>query len=417
MQPSLRQGMQAVGCCCDSIQSISQPQTQEQAVAFSLYSNSGCRLQFVESNYSRKRGATVSHLALHDDELEPLRFCRVPDHVAQDRVCKWPDNDVGWAVHATVPGFTEDEFIETAFAVYRTLASACGIKPRMVQERMARVVLDVRSIDGDSGVLAESELPCGNVRQCHQWYDVGERWLKQGAKQKGIYLYLVILHETMHALGIGHAPQGVRAVIAPFYDPALVDLTPYDVQQLTIRYGLPAAPLPPVIPPVIPPVPLPPVLPPVIPPVPLPPVIPPVVPPIVPGGGFTMIQLLALLAKLGPIIDVVIKLFQSGQLQVIFEVLKKIGEALGSLPPSALKQAVNLISKEDLKANIAKGLAIGDLLVALTPGDSDDRLLAVLKQVLNTDWVLDLIVRLASYKSSEVERLIDQVISQTVVNV
>lgn len=322
----------------------------------------------------------MSHLALHEETDEPIRYCRVPDQAGTGRLCKWPDAAIGWAVHATVPGFTEDEFIETAFAVYRRLSEACGIKPTMTQERIARIVLDVRAIDGDSGVLAESELPCGAVKQCHQWYDVGERWLKLGVQQKGVYLYLVILHETMHALGIPHAPQGVRAVIASYYDATLLDLTAYDVEQLQLRYGPPFKPTPPATP------------------------TNPTTPSNPEGGSFMgkLLPLLNLLASLGPIIKVIVDLANSGQLAKILEVIKSLGDALGALPPSALKSTQSLVSKDDLKARLQEALAIARMLTAWTPTQADDDLVKSLERVLLTDWVLDILLRVSSYKDEYV---------------
>lgn len=326
----------------------------------------------------------MSHLALQDET--PFRFCKVPDHVGTDRLCKWPDPDIGWSMaDSSVPGFTEDEFIETAFKVFETLRNACGIRPKMTQLRNARIVLDVRAIDGPNGVLAESELPCGNPKQCHQWYDVGEKWLKTGSRERGIFLYLVMLHELMHALGVGHAPQGVKAVIAPFYDADLIDLMPYDIEQLQTRYGPPFKPVPPVVPTPIPQ------------PKPNDPNA---------GGGIMgkLLPLLTLLAQLGPVLKVIVDLVNSGQLNKIMDVLKTFSDLLGALPTSAMKTKQAEVSKDDLKARLKEAIGIAKLLAAWTPTQADDDLVKSLEQVFLTDWVLELLLRASSYKSDYVEQ-------------
>lgn len=178
---------------------------------------------------------------LEDYELEGVRVCGVPDHLGQGDNCRWPDGDIRWAVQRLIPGVTLEQFETTLASVYAHLAEHCGITPRKVEQvRDARIASGSEKIDGPSNVLAWSELPCGNKQQCLQAYDSSEQW--SVAKQDGkIWLWMVVLHEVMHALGVPHAPAGVTAVIAPTYNPKLAGLQSYDIQQLQKRYGPPKA--------------------------------------------------------------------------------------------------------------------------------------------------------------------------------
>ena len=174
------------------------------------------------------------------DEL--IRFCSTEDEIAQERLCKWPDNDVPLAVIAVPPGLTEAQFEGVFGWVAEQINAACGAKLYQIETaRLARVLPGTRKIDGPSGVLAESQLPCGNVIQCLQWYDGGEHWEVNWppVDRQKINLNLVALHEVMHALGIPHAPQNMDAVIAPYYNADLRGLRPYDVAELRRRYGPP----------------------------------------------------------------------------------------------------------------------------------------------------------------------------------
>lgn len=222
---------------------------------------------------------------------EPIRVCGVPDFLGTGQVCKWPDGDIGWGATALPPGVTEEQFTACAMWALNEIARHCGIRPRLVQSMAdrPRILSGVRAIDGPMGVLAESELPCGNVTLCRQWYDTGEHWSVEllAIRSGNIPLWLVMLHELMHALGLPHAPDGVKAVMAPMLDTTLRECQPWDIQQLQLRYGPPVT-QPPVMPPVPTPIPT---------PVPIP------TPSPVPGGFMgNLASLLALLAKLGPLL-------------------------------------------------------------------------------------------------------------------
>lgn len=173
---------------------------------------------------------------------EPTFVCGVPDHFGLgDSLCGWPDHAVSWALMEALPVLGEQRQRELKTAVFAHIAENCGIVPsEAAQAVKARVLVYTRPIDGSGRVLAESELPCGQVTQCRQWFDTSEAW--SGAwpwDGKGIPYYLTDLHETMHALGLPHAPSGVKAVMAPFLDTTLTGLQPWDIAELQKRYGKP----------------------------------------------------------------------------------------------------------------------------------------------------------------------------------
>ena len=147
---------------------------------------------------------------------DSIRVCGVPDHYGTSE-CKWPDGDIPWTITSVIPGFTFESMKAAAAEAFARLAAVCGIMPRYTETaREARILLGTANMDGPSGVLADSQLPCGGVRQCVQRYDVGERWTVDDGRASGrIDLTRVMAHEIMHALGVGHLPAGSPNLIAP----------------------------------------------------------------------------------------------------------------------------------------------------------------------------------------------------------
>jgi len=148
---------------------------------------------------------------------------------------------------------------------------------------------DAYPFDGPGGVLAHTFYPApinGEPVAGDMHFDADESWHAGTA----VDLFSVALHETGHALGLGHS-SNPGAVMYPYYR-MQTGLTSDDIAGIQALYGAIGAPpvAPPATPPVQPPV-LPPVEPPVQPPAAAPPVQPPAAaPPVQPPAAAPPVQ-------------------------------------------------------------------------------------------------------------------------------
>lgn len=183
-----------------------------------------------------------------EDHMEAPRFCSHPDVMeARATVCKWQNKNISWSVTATPPGLAQEAVVEAYTEAFRRWSKVCGIIPQYNPGNpQAMIVMGVRSIDGSFGVLAESELPCGNVRQCRQWYDSGEQWGifdGRGPGGRKIDIIRVATHELGHALGMDHI--GAGNLLAPTYSESIWEPQAGDIREMQGRYGPPSATPPP----------------------------------------------------------------------------------------------------------------------------------------------------------------------------
>lgn len=177
------------------------------------------------------------------------RICGVSDAIGQGGDCRWPDGDVSWTIVSVIPGFTFEAMKAVVQTAFDRLAAVCGIVPRYTDTaRTARIVINAASMDGPSGVLADSMLPCGNTRQCVQRYDSGEKWtIDDGPAAGRIDLTRVVAHELGHACGISHIGPG--NLMSPTYSQTIIGPQAGDIAELRRRYGPPKSrPIPPIIP-------------------------------------------------------------------------------------------------------------------------------------------------------------------------
>lgn len=182
----------------------------------------------------------LSNLGDVEDHIYEPRVCSLPDVMPIGAtVCKWPDPNITWDIVADIKGLTRDQVQAGVTEALNRWKKVCGIKPQFTPGNAnARILVGSRGIDGPMGVLAESELPCGNVRQCHQWFDNGEPWgIFNGAGQ-GIDFVRVAMHELGHALGMNHIGSG--NLLAPTYSQTIWDAKPGDIAEMQARYGPPA---------------------------------------------------------------------------------------------------------------------------------------------------------------------------------
>lgn len=175
-------------------------------------------------------------------ETEPIQICMVPDHIGSGDNCRWPDGDIPYAIANLLPGIGEADMRKMLAEVYDHIASECGITPREIETAAkARILLTTGHIDGPGGTLAWAYLPCGNLKQSLQKYDTGERqWViwPNGPFPRGtIDAWRVILHETIHSLGVEHGQD----IMKPAVDPNVSRIGAWTRNQLRRRYGGPKA--------------------------------------------------------------------------------------------------------------------------------------------------------------------------------
>lgn len=187
-----------------------------------------------------------------ESHTQEPRFCAHPDVMeAKATMCKWPTKNITWSVLATPPGLDQAEVVEAYAQAFQRWAAVCGINPQYQPgNSSAMIVMGTRRIDGSFGVLAESELPCGNVRQCRQWYDTSEQWAifdGRGPGGRKIDIRRVAAHELAHALGMDHI--GAGNLLAPTYSESIWEPQAGDIREMQNRYGKPSSTEPPPPPP------------------------------------------------------------------------------------------------------------------------------------------------------------------------
>jgi hypothetical protein len=188
---------------------------------------------------------------MSDDEI---LICGVPEEklaYAEAAVCQWPrgaggTTQITWSIADPIPGMTFEAQKAAASVAFSALAEVCGIRHEYTDNaRTAMIVMTAGRIDGPSGTLAWSELPCGSPKQLGQKYDTSEQWVIafDQVPQRGIDITRVFAHELGHALGLSHGPSG--NLLAPAYSPRVSRPQAWDIEQLQARYGPPVRPVPP----------------------------------------------------------------------------------------------------------------------------------------------------------------------------
>lgn len=172
---------------------------------------------------------------------QPIHICGVPESalaVAAAQVCKWPFHQLTWSVADPLPGLSDDAWQEAFRLALSYWSAVCWLDFEYTPNaRTAHILATAGRIDGPSGTLAWSELPCGNPRQLTQKYDTGEqRWVVSESPRGGeLDIVRVVCHEVGHALGMQHI--GAGNLLAPTYSASIRRPQPGDVAEMVRRYG------------------------------------------------------------------------------------------------------------------------------------------------------------------------------------
>lgn len=158
-----------------------------------------------------------------------------------------------WSLNFSRLGQLSDmDFKDAATAWFKEISDCCDrLFEYTSNPRMANILYTVQRLDGRNSVLADMQIPVGNVTPDTQLtgrFDDSEAWTLATTPGQGeIGAYPVGLHETEHAMGLGHKPTSVTApaLIAPIYNPLIRNLQAADIAEFQRRYGKSATAQPP----------------------------------------------------------------------------------------------------------------------------------------------------------------------------
>lgn len=194
---------------------------------------------------------------------DPLRLA-----MAESQVCAFPRNRdggpvrIGWYYTGILPGWSEGNQRAAFVEAWQAWEEVCGLQAIWFDSSSKAlgyhadgklegiVAINTVRLDGASGVLADSYLPCGTVR-IRQRYDTSEAWINaERPPSNRIDLVRVAAHEIGHAIGLPHIANG--NLLQPMYSTAIRKPQSGDIAEAVRRYGPRRAPAPPPVNPVPP---------------------------------------------------------------------------------------------------------------------------------------------------------------------
>lgn len=187
---------------------------------------------------------------MHYDPDDGRTFCGVSEeHFSIAGVTyRWPaGSKLAWGLGFSRLGAMSDMDVKDAVtAALAEISGCCDVKHEFVANaNRANIKIITARLDGASGVLADCQIPVGNVTvdgtQLLMRIDDSEAWgLFTNPPGDKIDFYRVVLHELLHGHGLGHKPANVdgSALIAPMYSRSVRNLQALDKSELVRRYGM-----------------------------------------------------------------------------------------------------------------------------------------------------------------------------------
>lgn len=178
-----------------------------------------------------------------------LLFCGVTEEqfAINGTTYQWPrGSHLTWGLGFSRLGKLSDLDCKGAIEeALREISSSCNLTHEYSpNHRAASILITAQRLDGPSGVLADMQIPVGRVSpmttQLLGRCDDGEEWtIAQNPARGTIDFYRVILHELLHAHGLGHGPvdRSNPALIEPTYSLTIRNLQARDKAELVRRYG------------------------------------------------------------------------------------------------------------------------------------------------------------------------------------
>lgn len=153
--------------------------------------------------------------------------------------CKWQHPNVRWTIDSVPNEFRTSEYadiITTAFAMWEAVSGFQAVQ----DDQSPNIIFMAKRIDGRNGILAQAELPCGNVNERTQLrvqVDISENWGDYSGSLHGgmMDLLRVVSHEIGHVIGISHCKTETALM-----NPSVSDIRTvqsWDIKQVQNRYG------------------------------------------------------------------------------------------------------------------------------------------------------------------------------------
>lgn len=157
---------------------------------------------------------------------------------------RWGLKTIRWTIARSIPAVRDHQATITR-AMFAGISALCGLRFEETDNQAEANIIYATGrgrragFDGPSGTLAYAYLPpTDDFRgQLGCYFDLDEQWTTDESDQSNIIFVGVARHETGHNLGLDHK-EG-RYLMAPVYDPAVIDYRPGDVSRLQALYGQP----------------------------------------------------------------------------------------------------------------------------------------------------------------------------------